>query len=155
MTRSRIPSRQAIDDFLGFRSFAVVGVSRSGKKFGNIVYSAFKQMGKRVYPINRFCNQIDEDRCYPSLMDLPEKVEGVVLVVPPNETEKLVKQAAEIGIGSLWIQQGSESRTALEYCEQYGIDVISGQCILMFAEPVKSLHRFHRWVLDVFHKLPS
>jgi predicted CoA-binding protein len=32
---------------------------------------------------------------------------------------------------------------------------VSGQCIYMFAEPVSSLHAFHRWFWRLFGKLPK
>jgi predicted CoA-binding protein len=146
--------QKTIDEFLGLRSFAVVGVSRSGKKFGNTVYRTLRESGRSVFPVNRYCDHIDGDRCYPNLDLLPEPVDAIVLVVPPNETERMVKRAAELGIRYVWMQQGSESRKAIEYCEQYGLNAISGLCILMFVEPVLSFHKFHRWALKVLHKLP-
>jgi uncharacterized protein len=147
--------QKTIDEFLALGSFAVVGVSRSGKKFGNTVYRVLKESGRRVFPVNRYCDRIDGDRCYADLDDLPQAVEAIVLVVPPNETEHVVKKAAELGIRHLWMQQGSESRKAVEYCEQYGLNTISGLCILMFMEPVTSYHKFHKWTLRIFHRLPG
>jgi predicted CoA-binding protein len=38
-------SRAAVDDFVAQRTLAVVGVSRSGKKFGNTIYRELKTRG--------------------------------------------------------------------------------------------------------------
>jgi hypothetical protein len=43
----------------------------------------------------------------------------------------------------------------LRACEQLGLDVVHGQCILMFAEPVASLHKFHRWIWKIVGKIPQ
>jgi predicted CoA-binding protein len=53
------------------------------------------------------------------------------------------------------MQQGSESEKAINYCNENGIDVIHGECILMFAEPVESIHKFHKWLWKIFGKLPK
>ena len=147
--------KNTIDDFLSLRSYAVVGVSRNGKKFGNIIYRMLKLRDCRVYAVNPHAEEVEGDRCYPRLKALPEKVEGVVIVVPPKQTESIVKEIAAEGIRRVWMQQGSESKSAIEYCEQYGLDAIHGHCLLMFAEPVISVHRFHRWGMELFHKLPA
>jgi hypothetical protein len=33
--------------------------------------------------------------------------------------------------------------------------VVQKECILMFAEPVKSIHGIHRWIWKVLGKLPN
>jgi predicted CoA-binding protein len=147
--------KRSIDDFLTLKSFAVVGVSRDNKKFGNSVYRMLKERGVKVYPVNPNTDRVDGERCYSRLTELPEKVEGVVIVVPPKQTEAVVKEAAEVGIQNVWMQQGAESRSAIQFCEQYGIDAVHGECIFMFVEPVISVHKFHRWTKKLFHKLPQ
>lgn len=147
-------TRELIDDFLALDSFAVVGVSRSGKKFGNSVYRMLKERGKEVYPVNRLAEKVDGERCYAYLRELPDAVDGVVIVVRPQQAETVLKEAAEAGIRRVWIQQGSESKKSIQFCEQYGLQAVYGQCIIMYSDPVESIHKFHRWCLKVLGKLP-
>ena len=149
------PTQVEIYDFLSQRSLAVVGVSRNTKKFGNAIYRTLKQQGFKVYPIHREADSIEGDRCYPGFMALPEKVGGVVLCVPPVETEKILQDVLEAGIGHVWMQRGAESYAAIRFCEKNGITAVHGQCILMFAEPVKSFHKFHRWVTMLIGRYPA
>jgi predicted CoA-binding protein len=114
-----------------------------------------KDHGYRVYQVNPSAQIIEGDRCYPRLRDLPEIVGGIVIVVPPKQTEKVVKEAAETGIQRVWMQQGSESTKAIEYCEQYGLYAVYGRCICMFAEPVTSFHKVHRWTQKMLQRLPQ
>jgi predicted CoA-binding protein len=93
--------------------------------------------------------------CYPSLKALPEGVEAALIVVHAAQTEQVVKDAAEAGIRRVWMQQGAGSQQAIAYCKENGIEVVSGECILMFAEPVASFHGFHRWLWKLFGKLPK
>ncbi|MDZ7292200.1 MAG: CoA-binding protein [candidate division KSB1 bacterium] len=147
-------TKSAIEDFVAQRKLAVVGVSRNGKKFGNAAFRALKEKGYCLFPINPNAERIEGDRCYPNLESLPETVDGVLIVVPPAETERVVREAAAAGIRRVWMQQGAESEAAIRFCQANGISAIHGECILMFAQPVVSFHRFHRWVWKVLGKLP-
>ena len=137
-------SKQEIQEFLGHKTLAFAGLSRNPQSFS---VSAFKELtgkGYRLFPVNPNASSIGGQTCYPSVKDLPEKVEGVVLFTPSSETEKVVREAAAAGICQVWIQRGAESEPALRFCREKGLNAISGQCIFLFAEPVTSIHGVHR-----------
>jgi len=89
------------------------------------------------------------------LSDLEQKAGGVIIVVPSDQTEKAVRQAIDAKIPRIWIQQGSESSSAIALCKEKGIPTISGECIMMFADPVKSFHSFHRFIWKLLGKYPK
>ncbi len=148
-------SKKIVEEFLTQKKIAVVGVSRKKTKFGNAIYKELKLKGYKVFPINPHINVYEKDTCYPDLLSLPEKVDGVVINVPPAQTEKVVREAKEAGINKVWLQQGSQSEAAIKYCEENGIDCVSNECILMFAQPSAFIHRAHKWVWSVLGKLPA
>ncbi len=148
-------TRSTIDDFLAQKTLAVVGVSRSGQKFGNTAYKELKAKGYRLFPVHPQAESIEGDKCYPSLGALPEQAGGVLIVVPPAQTEQVVREAAAANIKRVWMQQGAESEAALRFCQENGISAVSGECILMFAEPTALGHRLHRWVWGLMGKLPK
>lgn len=148
-------SKSNVDDFVAQRTLAVVGVSRQGRKFGNMAYKELRKRGYRLFPVHPQAETVEGDRCFASLGELPEPVDGVLIVVPPAHTEQVVRDAARAGIKRVWMQQGAASPEAIRFCEENGIREIHGECILMFAEPVKSLHSFHRWVWGLLGKLPK
>ena len=148
-------TKAMIDDFLAQRTLAIVGVSRKTEKFGCTVYKELKAKGYRVFPVNSHAEEVMGDRCYPRLSALPEPVGGVVIVVPPAETERVVQDAAAAKIPRVWMQQGAESEAALRFCQDNGMSVVSGECILMFAGPVGFGHGLHRWVWGLLGKLPK
>ncbi len=147
-------SKKLVEEFLSLDKIAVVGVSRKRNKFGNVIYRELKKKGYQVYPINPNTNIIEEDVCYPDLLSLPEKIDAVIINVPPAQTEKVVKEIKEAKINKVWLQQGSQSDDAISYCKQNGIECISNECVLMFAEPAGFIHRAHRWVWGALGKLP-
>jgi len=122
------------DEFFDGGRWAVVGVSRDADKYGSIVHRRLKDRGEEVYPVNPSVTEIEGEPCYPSLADLPDEVEQIVIVVPPSRTEEVVREAADQGIGRIWMQPGAESNSAVEYCYARGINVVSGQCILRFMD---------------------
>jgi len=150
-----VVTKSKIEDFLSQQKIAVVGVSRNKKKFGNIVYKDLKKKGYQVFPINPNAEKIEGDPCFPVVEALPEKVEGLVIVTPPEQTEKILDNSVKEGIKRVWLQQGAESDSAIKFCEEKNIDCFHGECIMMFAEPVESFHKFHRWIWKVFGKLPK
>lgn len=147
-------SRAAVEDFVAQRKLAVVGVSRSGKKFGNWAFRELRSKGYQLFPIHPSAETIEGDRAYPRLTALPEPVDGVLIVVPPVETEKVVRDAAAAGIRRVWMQQGAQSPEAIRFCEENGISAVHGECILMFAPKPAWLHRAHHWVWKILGKLP-
>jgi len=148
-------SKKTVEEFLAQKKIAVVGVSRKKTKFGNAIYKELKQKGYTVFPINPNMTAFEDDTCYPDLYSLPEKIDAVVINVPPAQAEKVVKEAKETGVNKVWLQQGSQCETAVKYCEENGIDCVSNECILMFAQPSAFIHRAHKFIWGVFGKLPS
>ncbi len=147
-------SRTTIDSFVKGRTLAMVGVSARGKGFGISAYKELKGRGYRVLPIHPTATAIQGDPCWKSLAELPEPVERLLVVVSPDAAEGVVREAAAAGVRQVWLQQGAESPRALQAAADLGVDVVQGQCILMFAEPVTSVHRVHRWLWSVIGRIP-
>jgi len=118
--------QQQIDQFLNGSRFAVVGASRDRAKYGNKVLRAYLQNDRKVFAVNPNADEVEDIRAFPDLASLPELVDGISVITPPNVTEKVVEQAGELGIKKIWLQPGSESETALASAKRRGIDVISG-----------------------------
>ncbi|MFB3920353.1 MAG: CoA-binding protein [Terriglobia bacterium] len=147
-------SREDVADFVAQRRLAIVGVSRRGRKFGNFAFRELRSKGYRMFPVHPQAETIEGERCYASLSALPEPVDGILVVVPPAQTEQVVRDAAAAGIRRVWMQQGAESPAAVQFCRENGVREVHGECILMFVEPAAWWHRAHRWVWGLLGKLP-
>ncbi len=135
--------------FLAGPALAIVGVSRSGKKFGNLALKTLASKGYRVYPVHPSADSIDGVACLHRLVDLPEPVSAVIIVVPPALAVDVIREAYAAGMRRVWLQQGAESPQALELCSKLGIEVVSGECVLMFAHPT-SYHWVHAKLRQLF-----
>ncbi|RPJ43429.1 MAG: CoA-binding protein, partial [Chloroflexi bacterium] len=76
---------QAVQDFIQGKRLAVVGVSRSGKKFGNVISKELKERGYQVFIVHPQAQEIEGERCYPNLGSLKGQVDGVIVSVPPGQ----------------------------------------------------------------------
>jgi uncharacterized protein len=147
-------SQALIDAFLSEPAIAIVGVSRSGKGFGNVAARELRRKGYRIYPVHPHGDLIGGERCYRSLADLPEPVGAMLVVVPPDKALGVVREAARAGIRRVWLQQGAEAPFVTLACGELGLDVVAGECILMFAKPT-GVHKAHRWISGLMGKLPA
>ncbi|HEX2923511.1 MAG TPA: CoA-binding protein [Chloroflexota bacterium] len=150
-----MPSKAVIDDFLAQKKIALVGVSRDSKQFANMVYRSFKSKGYQLYPVNPHAETLEGECCYSTPADLPETVDGALVMVAPSAAAKAVQQCADAGIRRVWLGNGSVSLEAVALCKERGIAVVDGACPMMFAEPVGFGHACHRFVLKIAGKLPK
>jgi hypothetical protein len=135
---------QAIQDFVEAKRIAVVGVSRSGKKFGNSAATELKARGYETFIVHPETQEIGGERCYPNMAALQGQVDGVLICVAPQQAESVLRQAVEAGVKKIWLQQGAESSAVLAAARQMGVEPVTGKCILMYAQPVQGFHRWHR-----------
>ncbi len=144
---------QSIQDFINCKRIAIVGCSSTGRKFGNSAYKELKQRGYQVFPVHPTENEIDGDKCFPNLTALRGEIDAVLISVSSKYVELILNEAASIGIKNIWIQQGAESNQAIDAANRLGLNFVSKKCILMYAPPVNSLHKFHRSITRIFGRL--
>jgi acetate---CoA ligase (ADP-forming) len=81
------------------RSVALVGASARAGSFGRRMLDEVRKStaGPAVYPVNPRYEEIDGARCYPTLDDLPERCDLVLLAVPDAALEQQLTLAAARG----------------------------------------------------------
>jgi len=139
-----------IEDFVSSKKIAVIGMSRSGKKFGNMAAKELKAKGYEIFPIHPEAKEIDGLACYPSLASLNGKVDSLWISIPPAKVSAVLEEAAKIGLKNIWLQQGAWSKEVQQTIEQLKLPVVSRKCIMMYAQPVHSVHKFHRTIKSIF-----
>jgi len=148
-------SLSTINDFLAQKHLAIAGVSRNKKKFGNILYEAVAEKGYETYPIHPVLSVYGEKTCYESVSDLPAEVTALVISTKPDQAQIIAEEAIKKGIRYIWFQQGSTNRQTLKLMDGSSACVISDRCLLMFLDPVKGIHGFHRWLSKAFGNYPK
>ncbi len=149
----------AVAEFLTGKRIVVAGVSRTGRAPANAIFRRLQQCGYEAIPVNPNATQLEGARSYPDLASVPGAVHGVVVATPPAAGASLVRDAAARGIRRIWFHRsfgtGSVSAEALETCRHHGIEPIVGGCPLMYCQPVDPAHRFLRWWLHLWRRVPG
>lgn len=142
-----------IEQFVSSKRIAVVGMSRSGKKFGNMAAKELKAKGYEIYSVHPEAVEIDGFTCSPNLQSLTGKIDGVWISIPPKNVPPVLEEAAQIGLKNIWLQQGAWSAEVQQTIDQLQLPVVTKKCIMMYAPPVKSVHKFHRTIVGIFGRL--
>ncbi len=144
---------QAVIDFMQGKRLAVVGLSHDERKFCNTIYKELKARGYQVYAVSPNLKEYAGDPCYPNLAAVKDKVDGAVICIRPEKCTEVIQEASQVGLRNVWLQQGAESPEAIQAGKDLGLNLISQKCILMYAQPVRGFHGFHRGFVKLFGKL--
>jgi len=134
-------TKAAIDEFLSHKKLAVLRWSSTAPVMGGKLDDELIPMGYEISVV-----YLQEGDPGPRLDSVKGKVEGLVVATPKAQCVAAAKEAVAAKMPRVWIQNGCQSAEGIALLEQSGIPVISGACVMMYAEPVKSVHAFHRWL---------
>src|SRR5512142_1604067 len=101
--------RRPLDHIFTPQSVAVVGATEKAGSVGrtvlwNLISSPF---GGTVFPINPKRPSVLGIRAYPSLKDVPEKVDLAVIVTPAPSVPGIIKECVDLGVkGAIVISAG-------------------------------------------------
>ncbi len=112
--------------------YAVIWASANTEKYGNKTFLDLFDAWYKVYAVNnRDTTDIEWNKVYPKLTDLPVRIDVVIFVVPPEVTERLIPVVYDMGISHVWMQPGAQSDKAIALCETLWIDCIHDACIMI------------------------
>ena len=110
------------------RTIAVVGLSPNPMRSSYGIAVKMQQAGYRVIPVNPNYNKVLDEKCYPDLSAVPERVELVVVFRRTQETPSIAKEAVAIGAKAFWLQSGIINQKAAEIALLGGVDVVMDHC---------------------------
>jgi len=134
-------------EFLSHKKLALVRLSAQTQVMGDMT----KELVPKGYDISVV--YLNTGPLDPSIDSVKGVVDGAIISVPKSECAAAVKEAIDAGIPRLWLQAGSDSPEALALCEEKGVPVVHKACVLMYAQPVQSVHGFHRAIWKLFGQL--
>lgn len=120
-----------ISKYFSLTHYAVAGASRRKDKYGYKVMRDLIVRGKEVYPIHPAISDIDGIKVYSKLSELPLVPDAIHFITSPQVTERVAKEAVELGIKYAWMQPGAESDEAIRILEEGGATVIHDTCIFL------------------------
>lgn len=108
---------------------AVVGLSDREDRASHGVARYLQSEGFRIIPVNpTLKGPILGEVSYPSLDDLPEKVDLVDIFRRPIDVPPVVDAAIRIGAPAVWMQLGIVHQEAAHLASAAGLDVVMDRC---------------------------
>lgn len=125
------PETDPIRDLLQrSKTIAVVGLSDSPMRPSYGVSAYMQSHGYNIIPVNPLINESRGEKAYPSLREVPEKIDIVNIFRRPEYVEAIVDQAIELKVPAVWMQEGVINQKAAEKAEKVGIFVAMDLCVL-------------------------
>jgi predicted CoA-binding protein len=87
-------------------TYALVGATDHPEKYGNIIFRDFAHHGYHIIPVNPNDNDgiIERQSVYKSLKEIPEQIDVVIFVTPPQVTLEIIPLVKELGINKVRMQ---------------------------------------------------
>jgi predicted CoA-binding protein len=125
-----------VDDVAGIRrilksahTIAVVGLSANWWRPSYFAAKYMQEHGYRIIPVNPMYTEVLGEKCYPSLAEVPDKIDLVDCFRKSEEMPALAEQAIAIGARCLWMQLGVANDAAAAIASNGGLDVVADRCV--------------------------
>jgi predicted CoA-binding protein len=136
-----------IRDLLGRRRVAFVGVSTHETEFSHYVFRALASRGYDVVPVHPRAQSIDGRPAHARVQDIPGGVDWALVMTPPEASAAVVSDCAVASVRRVWLHRGAGrgalSDDAVSVARAAGMELVAGECPMMFLPGVETFHRAH------------
>jgi predicted CoA-binding protein len=112
------------------KTIAVVGLSGSPLRPSHGVSAYMQLHGYRIIPVNPHITEALGENSYPSLLDVPDKIDLVDVFRRPEFVDEIVEQAIQLKIPAIWMQEDVINERAAEKARKAGMFVVMDRCVL-------------------------
>jgi len=108
------------------KTIAIVGLSNKPDRPSNQIAGYLKEQGYRIIPVNPTITEALGEKAYPSLLDILEGIDIVLIFRRPEEVPAVVTDAIAIGAKVVWMQPGAENAETAAKAEAAGLKAVVG-----------------------------
>jgi predicted CoA-binding protein len=119
-----------IKKIFDLKTIAVVGMSPKPERPSHYVALYLKDNGYEIIPVNPGHDEIAGLKSYPSLIDIPVKVDVVDVFRRSEFVDPIAKDAITIGAKALWLQDNVINLDAEKLARDAGLMVVMNDCML-------------------------
>lgn len=111
------------------KTIAVVGLSPKADRPSYGVAKAMQRFGYRIIPVRPALDQVLGEKVYPSLKDVPGKIDLVDVFRAAEHLDGVVDECLALNLPAIWIQEGIVNEAAAERAKAAGMTVVMDRCI--------------------------
>ena len=89
-----------------------------------------QEQGYKIVPVNPNIEEALGEPAYPSLLEVPEKIDIVNIFRRPEYVEQIVDQAIQLKVPAIWMQEEVINESAAAKARRAGMFVAMDLCIL-------------------------
>ena len=138
---------------------AFVGLSTDERDFSRAIAKDLLERGYDVVPVNPKAERIAELPAYPTVAAIPEPVQWVLVMTPPQASAAVVADAHAAGVDHVWLHRGvghgAVSDEAVLLAKTHGMTLVAGECPLMFLGKPGFPHNVHAFFKKLAHHYPT
>ena len=112
------------------KTIAVVGLSDSPLRPSHGVSAYMQAQGYKIIPVNPTIEEALGEKSYPSLAEVPERIDLVNIFRRPEFVDEVVDQAIQLKVPAVWMQEDVINEAAADKARKAGLFVVMDQCIL-------------------------
>ena len=126
----RISDDEALREMLSeSKVVAVVGHSDKPFRTSYQIAQYLRDAGYKVYPVNPTVSEINGERVYASLAEIPEAIDIVDVFRRSEYLEGVVRDAIQVGAKAVWAQLGVADLIAEKEAVAAGLPIVMDRCI--------------------------
>jgi predicted CoA-binding protein len=111
------------------KTIAVVGLSSKPHRASFGVAEHLQSAGYRIIPVNPKESMVLGEKAYPSLEDVPGKIDIVDIFRRPEYVPEVVEAAIRVGARAVWMQLGVVNEQAAARATSAGLFVVMDRCM--------------------------
>jgi len=111
------------------KTIAVVGLSATWNRPSHFAAKYMKAHGYKIIPVNPAYEEVLGEKCYKSLLDIPEPVDIVDIFRRSEDVPPIVEDAIKIGAKVVWMQLTVVNEEAAAKAREAGLEVVMNRCV--------------------------
>ncbi len=127
-----MPTSKEVEEILKeSKTIAVVGLSPREERDSNRVTRYMIEAGYQIIPVNPACDQLLGLKSYPSLSEIPVKVDIVDIFRKLDAVPGIVDEAISTEAKTIWMQENIVHNGAAKAAKEAGLKVVMNKCIMV------------------------
>ena len=110
---------------------AVVGASPKPDRYANKAMQLLAEYGYRAIPVNPAFEEILGAKCYPSIADVPDKIDTATIYLGQARSDPLIDEIISVRPRRIIMNPGAENENLAAKAREHGIEVVEGCTLVM------------------------
>jgi len=138
-----------IPDLSKDSTYALLGVKRNGKGFGNTLARTLEARGYTFYVVHPEAASVGDWTAVRHPGELPRTPDAAILCTPASHSRQVLESLNSAGIRQVYAVGGSVDDVGRVYAHEHGMDLFV-QCPLLHVAGLGFPHNLHRRLAGLF-----